>query len=80
MTGGSASGSPRLPRLGLLGSGGLGLGPAIQEGIALEFGFYVGDKVKIGQLQQLDGLHQLRGHHQRLALPKLQSLRKRHGW
>ena len=36
--------------LGCGGSGCLGLGPAIQQGIALEFGFYVGDKVKIGQL------------------------------
>jgi hypothetical protein len=29
-------------------------------------------------LQQLDGLHQLRRHDQRLALPDLQSLGQRH--
>ena len=50
MTGGSASWAPSAAGARCGGSGGLGLGPAIQEGIALEFGFYVGDKVKIGQL------------------------------
>jgi hypothetical protein len=46
---------------------------------SLEFGFNVGDQVEIRELQQLDRLHQLRRHHQRLALADLESLRKRHG-
>jgi hypothetical protein len=41
-------------------------------------GLDIGDQVEIGELQQLDGLHQLRRHDQRLALPKLKSLGKRH--
>ena len=33
-----------------------------------------GAQIEIGELQQLDGLHQLRRHDQRLALPNLESL------
>ena len=53
-----------------------GFGAGVEQGIALKFGFDIGDQVEIGELQQLDGLHQLRRHHQRLALPKLKSLGK----
>ncbi len=53
---------------------------AVEQRIALQFGLDIGDEVEIGELQQLDGLHQLRRHHQSLALPKLKSLRKCHGW
>ena len=44
---------------------------AIEERIALELGFDIGDKIEIGELKQLDRLHQLRGHHQQLALTEL---------
>ena len=50
----------------------------LKQRIALELGFDIGRKVKIRQLKQLDGLHQLRRHHQRLALPDLESLGQRH--
>ena len=62
---------------------GLGLGrpvldAAVEQRIALEFRFDVSDQIEIRELQQLDRLHQLRRHHQRLALADLESLRKRH--
>jgi hypothetical protein len=47
---------------------------AFEQGIALELAIHIGRQVQIRQLQQLDGLHQLRRHHQRLALTDLQSL------
>src|SRR5262249_38994036 len=52
---------------------------ALEQRIALEFAFDIGGKVQIGELQQLDGLHQLRRHHEGMALPKFESLGKRHG-
>ncbi len=45
---------------------------SVEQGVALQFGLDIGDEVEIGELQQLDGLHQLRRHHQGLALPKLE--------
>ena len=50
----------------------LGLGVALQERVALELALDIGDEVEVGELQQLDGLHQLRRHHQRLALPQFE--------
>ena len=51
---------------------------ALEQRILLEFGFDIGGKIETGELQQLDGLQQLRRHHQRLALAELESLRQRH--
>ena len=45
----------------------------------LELVLHIGREVEIGELQQLDGLHQLRRHHQRVALPDFESLGERHG-
>ena len=45
-----------------------------QQWIALELSLDIGGEVEIRELQQLDGLHQLRRHHQGLALTKLESL------
>src|SRR5262245_35338175 len=56
---------------------------ALKQRIALELSLDIGGKVEIGELQQLDGLHQLRRHHQRMALANLESLGQRHiglGW
>ena len=44
---------------------------ALKQRIALQFLLDEGRKVEIGQLQQLDRLHQLRRHHQRLGLAEL---------
>src|SRR4029450_5379955 len=55
------------------------LSGALEQRIALELSFHVGGKVQVGELQQLDGLHQLRRHHKRMALPDFESLSKRHG-
>ena len=44
---------------------------AIEQRIALQLFLDKGRQIEIRQLQQLDGLHQLRGHHQRLRLPEL---------
>ena len=44
------------------------LGTAVEQRIALEFGFDIGHQIEIGELQKLDRLHQVRRHHQRLAL------------
>ena len=68
---------PRGALARLIGLAGLSLG-ALQQRIALELAFHIGRQVEIGELQQLDGLHQLRRHHERLALPEFESLRKRH--
>ena len=54
------------------------LAAALEQRIALQLGLDIAGEIEIGQLQQLDGLHQLRRHHQRLALPELESLGKRH--
>ena len=52
--------------------------PLVLGAIVLEFVLHIGGTVEIGELQQFDGLHQLRRHHQRLALPDLESLGQRH--
>ena len=57
---------------------GLGFGRALQQRIALELVVHVGGQVEIRQLQQLDGLHQLRRHHERLALTNFELLTERH--
>ena len=44
---------------------------AFKKWIALEFGVHMGRQIKVGELQQLDGLHQLRRHHQGLRLAEL---------
>ena len=49
------------------------------ERVAFELGIHVGDKIEVGELQQLDGLHQLRRHDQRLALAEFELLCQRHG-
>ena len=49
---------------------------ALQQRIALELALHIGGQIETGELQQLDGLHQLRRHHQRLGLAKFQSLRQ----
>ena len=51
---------------------------ALQQRIALQFAFHIGGEVEIRELQQLDGLHQLRRHHQSLALAEFESLGQRH--
>ncbi|MEY9250235.1 hypothetical protein ABH990_001233 [Bradyrhizobium ottawaense] len=53
-----------------LARGGLVIGP-FQQGVTLELLFHEGREIEIGQLQQLDRLHQLRRHDQRLRLPEL---------
>ena len=53
---------------------GFALARALEQGIALELAFHIADEVEVGELQQLDGLHQLRRHHQRVALPELKFL------
>jgi hypothetical protein len=50
----------------------------LQQRIALEFPFHIGGQIEVRELQQLDGLHQLRRHHERVALPDFESLTKRH--
>ena len=69
------AGGLRLARLARLARA---LAGALQQRIALEFAFHIGRQIEIGELQQLDGLHQLRRHHERLALPEFESLRERH--
>ena len=54
------------------------IGAVVEQRIALEFRVDIGRQVEIGELQQLDGLHQLRRHYQRLGLADLQSLGERH--
>ena len=49
-----------------------------QQRIAIELLLKKGLELKVGQLQQLDGLLQLRGHDQTLALAKFQSCSDRH--
>ena len=50
------------------------LAGTVEQRVALQLTFHVGRQIKAGELQQLDGLHQLRRHHQRLCLAELQSL------
>ena len=57
---------------------GRALAGALQQRIALQFAFHIGGEIEIGELQQLDGLHQLRRHHQSLALAEFESLGERH--
>ncbi len=52
---------------------------SLEQRIAFELPFHICGQVQIGELQQLDGLHQLRRHYEGMALPKLESLGKRHG-
>ncbi len=40
----------------------------VEQRVPLELGLDVGGKIDVGQLEQLDGLQQLRRHHQGLAL------------
>ena len=56
----------------------LAFGGALEQGILFELPLDVGGQIQVRELQQLDGLHQLRRHHERLALAHLQSLRQRH--
>ena len=49
----------------------LALGGALEQGILFELPLDVGGQIQVRELQQLDGLHKLRRHHERLALPHL---------
>ena len=76
---------PRHKRAGIVGIGKFGalgrrfardrrlgaVAGALQQRIALQFLLDKGRQIEIGQLQQLDRLHQLRRHHQRLGLAEL---------
>src|SRR5262249_50982410 len=69
--------------LGLVGLSRLGgaavvIGRPLEQRIALKLRFNIGRQVQAGELQQLDGLHQLRRHDERLALPHFKFLRERH--
>ncbi|MEY9981414.1 hypothetical protein ABH995_000751 [Bradyrhizobium yuanmingense] len=44
---------------------------SLEQRVSLELLLHEGHEVEIGQLQQLDRLHQLRRHDQRLRLPEL---------
>ena len=67
----AAVGIVELAGLGLgFARGRLVIGP-FQQGVTLEFLLDEGREIEIGQLQQLDRLHQLRRHDQRLRLPEL---------
>ncbi len=52
---------------------------ALQQRIAFQLAFDIGLQLEIGHLQQLDGLLQLRGHDQGLALAQIHPLRQCHG-
>ncbi len=62
-------------RLGGLGRRVVAIAGALKQRVFFQLGVDVSRKVKAGELQQLDGLHQLRRHHQRLGLAELESLR-----
>ena len=68
----------RFCRLRLSGPRRVALRHALQQRIALELAVDIGNEIQVRELQQLDGLHQLRRHHERLALPDFKSLRQRH--
>jgi hypothetical protein len=53
------------------------IGP-FEDRVALQFLFHIGLEFKVRQLQQLDRLLQLRGHHQTLSLTDIQAGRNRH--
>ena len=56
----------------------LAFGGAFEQRILLELPLDVGGQIQVRELQQLDGLHQLRRHHERLALAHLESLSQCH--
>jgi hypothetical protein len=56
----------------------IGVVGTFQQRIAFELTLDIVGQVEIRQLQQLDGLHQLRRHNERLALPEFKALGKRH--
>ena len=53
-------------------------GGSLKQGVLFELPFDVGGQIQVRELQQLDGLHQLRRHHERVALSDLESLGERH--
>ncbi len=73
----------RWPRRASATAGGLGasagVSSALEQRILLDLALDIGRELEIRQLQQLDRLLQLRRHHQRLGLPKIEPLGKRHG-
>ena len=56
----------------------LAFGGAFEQRVLFELPFDVGGQIQVRELQQLDRLHQLRRHHERLALAHLQSLSQCH--
>ena len=56
----------------------LAFGGSFKQGVFFELPLDVGGEIQVRELQQLDGLHQLRRHHERLALAHLQSLSQCH--
>ncbi len=52
---------------------------ALQHGVAFQLLLDEGRHFHVGKLQQLDGLPQLRGHHQRLRLAQVETGADRHG-
>ena len=56
----------------------LAFGGALEQRVLFELPFDIGGQIQVRELQQLDGLHQLRRHHERLALAHLQSLSQCH--
>ena len=56
----------------------LAFGGALEQRVLFELPFDVGGQIQVRELQQLDRLHQLRRHHERLALAHLQSLSQCH--
>jgi hypothetical protein len=71
------SGLRRDVRLGDI-SGSVDFSRSLEQRIAFELPFDICGKIEVGELQQLDGLHQLRRHYEGMALPKLESLGKCH--
>ena len=63
----------------LFGGSRLALAGAFEQGVAFELPFHVSGQIQVRELQQLDGLHQLRRHHERLALAHFKSRRQCHG-
>ena len=61
-------------RLGGHGRRVVAVAGALQQRVFFQFRVDVSRKVEAGELQQLDGLHQLRRHHQGLGLAELESL------
>ena len=70
-----------IPSIGagaFLGASAVAIGRAFQQRIAFKLALHIGGEVEIRELQQLDGLHQLRRHHERVALPEFESLAQCH--